>query len=163
MSPSVRGVRAVVAAAVLVLLAACGLPGVVGGPGERVGERVGSWSQDNTDSWVDGIAPIEPVLLAAQQQVEEWVAAHEGAADAGVLEVLQAVDLSENVLVVGGYPRCQETSAVILVSATEVAFTVVSGDEQIACAWSPYTVDAWAVPLEETGGEVPTLVTAEDG
>ncbi|GAB2622120.1 hypothetical protein GCM10027067_37700 [Pseudactinotalea suaedae] len=152
-----------VAAAVLALLGACSLPWVVGGPGERVGEQVGSWSQANTDSWVDGIAPIAPVLLASQEQVEEWVAAHEGAAEAGVLEVLQAVDLSENVLVVGGYPRCQETSAVILVSETEVAFTVISGDEQIACAWSPYTVDAWAVPLEQTDGEVPTLLTAEDG
>lgn len=150
---------AAAAAAMVVALVGCG--SVVDGPDRRVGELVESWSEAQNGSWVESLSPIDSELLSSEADVEEWVATHGSHAEEGVFDTVLSVDLEDHVLVIGGYPRCQETSAVLLVSDTEVQFVVISGDEQVACAWSPYTVDAWLVPLEETGGEVPTLLPTE--
>jgi len=66
--------------------------------------------------------------------------------------------------VIGGYPRCTEESAVVMVDDDTVVFEVRNDEENVSCAWSPYTIDAWAVPLAATGGVAPESVAGpEDG
>lgn len=141
---------AALAVVVVTVLSGCG-------PGEqRVGEFVDSWSQADSDSWVEDAMPIETVLLTSDAELEEWIQQMGGAEE---LDSLLDVDLSEDVLVIGGYWRCMEYSLVLLDDGGALEFVVTRDkeDERTACAWSPYTVDAWAVPLAATGGEVPTL------
>lgn len=141
---------AALAVVVASMLGACGSAG-----DQRVGELVDSWSQADSDSWVEGAMPIETVLLTSDDELEEWIETMGGVEELGSL---REVDLSENVLVIGGYSRCMEYSLVLLEDgALEFVVTRDKEDENTACAWSPYTIDAWAVPLEATGGEVPEL------
>ncbi len=141
---------AALAVMVAMVLAACESAG-----DQRVGELVGSWSQADSDSWVEDAMPIETVLITSDVEREEWIDAMDGADE---LDPLRDVDLSENVLVIGGYHRCVEYSLVLLeAGALEFVVTIDKEDENTHCSWSPYTVDAWAVPLEATGGEVPEL------
>lgn len=146
------GARAWVAAlAMTVALAACGSSG-----DQRVGELVDSWSQADSESWVEDAMPIETVLLTTDAELDQWIDAMGGDDD---LNSLREVDLSGHILVIGGYPRCMEYSLVLLEEDGALRFVVTrdSEDEHTACAWSPYTIDAWSVPLEVTGGEVPDL------
>jgi hypothetical protein len=61
---------------------------------------------------------------------------------------VEAVVLRTHVLVVGGYHRCTETSRVVVDPDAPhgLRLDVVADDEQVSCAWSPFTVDVHAVP-----------------
>ena len=146
-----------------VAIGAALLSGCTGEP-EPVGELVGSWSQGGEPSWVDDMQPIPTTLVVTDAEREEWLAdlPDDVGADPSFDE-LRDVDLGESFLVIGGYPRCTEES-VVVVDGETVAFEVRTEDENVACAWSPYTIDAWAVPLTATGGLAPESVAGpEDG
>lgn len=145
------------AAAVVMLLGAC-----TGGP-QTIGEPVGSWQQTGGDhGWVDAAMPIETVALTTNADVEQWLAAHVGdVVDDGTFDDLLAVDLSEAFVVVGGYGRCTEYSSIVLEADGSITFEVTAEDERTDCAWMPYVIDAWAVPLEATGGVVPEIGTGD--
>jgi len=120
-------------------------------------ELVGSWSQAGVDrEWVEEAMPIPAQVLATDAERESWLAERPGdAAEGDSFDALRAVDLAENFIVIGGYHRCTEYSLVTVSDDGEVAFEVHDDDERTDCAWSPYTIDAWAIPLELTGGEAP--------
>lgn len=78
-----------------------------------------------------------------------------------VVEAVKSVDLSTHVVVAGGYPRCTEVSRVLLDAAREppgLTFSVHDPEPGVLCAWSPFTVDVWAVPLAEVGEQRPELL-----
>lgn len=85
-------------------------------------------------------------------------------AEALGLPSVEGVDLSRHLLVAGSYPRCAETSQVLLDTGREppgLRFVVRRASPETVCAWSPLTIDVWAVPrtaLDGTDGE-PELVT----
>ena len=139
-----------VAAAVLMLLAGCG-----SGGDDPVGEQIARWSEGN-EEWVAEVRPVEPAVIGSDDELEAWIEEYQPADDA--FAVLEGVNLESSFLVIGAYPRCQETSRVVIAGEGEVRFEVVEGDPNVNCAWSPYTIDVWEVPLAETGGEVPVLV-----
>lgn len=128
---------------------------------EPAGEEIGSWSQgdDSHREWVDEAMPIETVVLGSDADREAWLEDVPGdAADEDSFDSVRAVDLDESVIVIGGYPRCTEHSVVTVSGDDEVAFEVRDDEEDTACGWSPYTIDAWSVPLELTDGQVPEVV-----
>ncbi|QGG96587.1 hypothetical protein [Actinomarinicola tropica] len=57
---------------------------------------------------------------------------------------LRDVDLDEVVIVVGSYPRCDQTSSVEVVDG-ELRFVVVEAEDPVECAWAPLQVDVWSV------------------
>lgn len=144
--------RAALGLMVVALASGCG------GPREPEGaELVGSWTQAQED-WPGDAMPIEPVLLADEAELEEWIAELPEDGQASVAS-LRSVDLGETFLVIGGYSRCTEHSAVMLDGDT-IDFEVTTDEPNTSCVWAPYTIDAWAVPLAAIGGEVPELVEA---
>ncbi len=149
-----RRVAPVVAAAMV----GCSAPGP-----EPAGDEVGSWSQadDSQREWVDEAMPIETVVLGSEADREAWLEDVPGdAADDDSFESLRAVDLDESFIVLGGYHRCTEHSVVTVPGDGEVAFEIRDDEEDTSCGWSPYTIDAWSVPLELTDGQVPDVVDA---
>lgn len=75
------------------------------------------------------------------------------------LSAVAAADLEQSVLVVAGYPSCQEQGAVYTNNDT-VWFDVVIAPEDrgTLCAWSPFTAQVIEVP-RETFHDEPALVT----
>lgn len=151
-------VMAVLAAATLAMLAGC----VPWGP-RTVGDFVASWSQSDDDQgWVDVAHPIDAVILVSDEDRQAWIDENPGrAAKDSSTEALRAVDLAENVIVIGGYARCTEHSAVTISRDDQVTFEIRDDEPNTDCGWSPYTIDAWAVPLDAMDGEIPESVEHE--
>jgi hypothetical protein len=104
---------------------------------------VASWSQADVDRLGD--VEVAPQVIGDDAARDSFLAAlPRGLDDASVAEV-EAVDLDESVLVTGGYHRCTEFSYVVI-SGVGPTFEVSDGEPGVACGWSPYTVDVWAVP-----------------
>ena len=106
-------------------------------------DLVASWSEgDHPD--LDRAVGTEEVVddVAGRDDLVRRLA---GAGVEDAAERLGAVDLATHVLVAGGYPRCTEWSRVVE-DAAGLHLDVVPGDEDLACEWSPYTVDVHAVP-----------------
>lgn len=147
------------------LLGACSLPGSGAVPwSQEEGEKVASWTQaeDADRPWIDEAMPIDQVVLASEGDRAAWLEEVPGGVeDDDSFDALRGVDLSENFIVIGGYGRCTEESAVT-VSGDDVTFEVRTEDEETNCGWMPYTIDAWSVPLEATGGTAPEEVGQED-
>jgi hypothetical protein len=165
-----RKARVVVAVLVAAgLSAGCDLPGrwTGDGPGHggrEVGEHVARWTEaDSGEEWTSEVRQRDPVLLATQAERDTWVATLPTAADHdAVAAELAGVDLDEHVLVVGAYDRCTESSRVRLRTGDDgpvLRFEVWTDEPDTLCAWSPATLDAWAVPVSETDGVVPQLST----
>ena len=144
-----------VVAAGLVAIALAGCSSEV----EPVGELVGRWSQGSDPGWVDDAMPIATTVIATDDERQDWLDDVAGDAVDAELDELRQVDLDHFFLVIGGYPRCTEYSAVLVENDGSVTFDVRTDDENVACVWAPYTIDAWAVPLSETGGEPPSEVS----
>lgn len=146
------GALAALAVATAMALGACTAPA------EPVGEPVGSWRQSEHDSWIDAAMPIETVALTTDAEREQWLTDHAGDAAADeAFDHLRAVDLDESFVVIGGYPRCTEYSAILLEDDGAIRFEVTAAEEGTDCYWSPYTIDAWAVPWDLTGGALPEI------
>ncbi len=124
-------------------------------------ELVTSWSESRFD-WVAEITPVAPAVLSTAAQVDRWVE-ESGIDPEAAAEAMTDVDLTTRFVVVGGYPRCQEYRVVGVTDDGGVTFTVRTEDERVSCAWSPYTIDVWSVPLAATGGTAPSRVTTTDG
>lgn len=134
------------------------------GPDRRqVGDLVVSFTEGRTgQEWAGELRYELPLVLASDQDVETWADGLPADADESEIDPVRAVDLEEHVLIVGGYHSCTETSAIIVEEdgGDLTVFFEVSSDEDIDCAWSPYTIDVWAVPLTETGMAPPDHVEA---
>lgn len=158
--------RALAALAVLVALTGC-VPGGAEGPGgtaDAVGEHVGFWSEQNADGRMlqDAVAASGGLLLdgtGLTDLADGIDAAHEDS-DGGTAD-LRAVDLDESVLVVAGYPSCQHSATVHLDDGVDPVrvWVSVTQDEPVDCAWSPYTVEVWALDRDQVGDDV-VLVTS---
>lgn len=149
MKTSVKGM---VGAALVALLAGCGQAG-----DDVAIEHVAQWSESSAD-WVADVRPVAGAVIGSEEELQQWVDAYGSGAGERTFDALEAVDLEESFLVIGGYPRCREGSRVVIVGDSEVRFEVVKADPDVACVWAPYTIAVWAVPLSATGGEVPALV-----
>lgn len=150
--------------AVLAFVAACSSSSPGPGPDpDPKSELVGSWSQaDASREWIDEVMPISPAVLASDADRESWLEEFPGAAATGTsFDALRDVDLTENFIVIGGYARCTEHSIVTVSDDGDVTFEVRDDEPQTDCAWSPYTIDAWAVPLDLTGGQAPDEVAGD--
>lgn len=148
-----RAASTAAATAALALAAGCTGSGHVEDADLLVG-----WSQAS-DEWVAEVMPIPATLVATEAELAAWLATMPDAV--GDSEELSEADLDEVFLVIGGYHRCREVSAVDVDGGSgEVTFVVFvpEGDEQVACAWSPYQIDVWAVPVQALGGHEPVLV-----
>lgn len=148
----VRRARIGSAVSALVLLAA--LLGVLaGGCGlmdgrSRVGTLVHSWSQGQDDRIAD-YAPKDTLVIADREARERFLAQLPD--DADTRPVLD-VDLTENFLVLGSYSKCKQQSRVWMDTrrtAVWMEVFVPKADRGTACAWSPLTIDVWAVPRDE--------------
>jgi hypothetical protein len=110
-----------------------------------VDDMVVRWSQatpDLVDVDLAGLVGSEAVVIDTVDDREAFLAR----VPAGLrTEALEAVDLDTHLVVIGGYHRCTQSSSVVE-GDRGWRFVVDDGDESIACAWSPYTVDVHAVP-----------------
>lgn len=154
--------RAVLAGWALVAVLAL-LGGCTGAPVVETRSRlVASWSEA-TDDWVAEVASGagSTVLVTTDAERDAWIDGLPDAVEPDEVARVEHVDLAEELLVIGGYPRCMEHSRVEVDGETgEVRFVVYvpHEDEGTVCGWSPMTIDVWAVPLEELGGRDPVLV-----
>lgn len=146
------------------LVSACSLPGGGAVPwSQEEGDKVASWTQAEDRPWIEEAMPIDQAVLASEADREAWLEeVPGGAGDDESFDALRGVDLSENFIVIGGYGRCTEESAVTVSGDDDVTFEVRTEDEETNCEWMPYTIDAWSVPLEATGGAAPDEVGQED-
>lgn len=124
-------------------------------------DLVVSWSESSED-WVADARSVPTTLVVTDADREAWLGTLPDAVGNDDVATLRAVDLEEVFLVIGGYPRCMEHSTVRVDPETgEVRFEVFipEEDEGTMCAWSPYTIDVWAVPVGATDGHPPVLVS----
>ncbi len=118
---------------------------------DQVGSLVTSWSQaehELTDLQALA-APDDTLLLTDDAERDAWLDKLPKTADAAPVA---EVDLSKNLLVVGGYHKCMEQGRVVPEpDRATVRFTtyIAPEDRNTNCAWSPYTVEVWQVPLSE--------------
>lgn len=127
---------------------------------EEVGELVTTWSQAGHE-----IQDLEAVLardhdgttlLRDAAERDAFVAGLDPDLDSSAVE---AVDMDEHVLVVGGYAKC-DTRGQVLSDPDHQAvwFTVVdpTPDTEIVCEWAPFTGEMWQVPLAQLAGADPS-------
>ena len=120
-------------------------------------DEVATWSEAEL-AWIEDAKPIETAILASDAEREAWLEDVPGdLGDDDSFDPLREVDLDENFIVVGGYPRCTEHSVVTVSGGGEKVAFEVQDDGVEECEWAPYTIDAWSVPLELTDGQVPDL------
>lgn len=121
--------------------------------GEPVGQLVASWSQaDHEIQDLQGLLEPGPshVLLRDAQERDAFVAALPTDMDpSGVQDVV----MSAHVLVVGGYAKCDQEGHVYAdAQEGRLWFRAVSPSKgDVLCEWSPFTVEAWQVPLDQLG------------
>lgn len=143
-------IATVCAVTALTTLAGCSLLTWVGkDDAGQVGSLVTRWSQTEYDNKeLQAVADADTLLLTDEAERDAWLATLPKALDG---TPVAEVDLSKNLLVVGGYHRCMEQGRVL---ADPVRFTtyVAPEDRNTNCAWSPYTVEVWQVPLSEVAG-----------
>ncbi|WP_109507027.1 hypothetical protein [Nocardioides speluncae] len=118
----------------------------------QVGSLVTDWSQaEYGDSDLEALTNDDTLLLTDEAERAAWLATLPKELDgAPVTEV----DLSENLLVVGGYHKCMEQGRVVAEpDRATVRFTtyIAPEDRNTNCGWAPYTVEVWQVPLSELG------------
>ena len=149
---------AVALTAVLVAAAGCG---AAQDQREPVGEHVIAYAENvHGTEWVGEVDLPSALVMQSAADIEDWVETLPDP-EPTLFEPLFDVDLDEHFLVLGGYPRCTETSSIVLVGTGDDAslvFEVTAPESDTMCAWSPYTLDAWAVPRSATDGEVPGSV-----
>lgn len=162
---TVRARRAVGAAVVGVLLA---LGAGCSAPPEPVGERVHTWDESDADARlleeaaaaVGGLVTDPAGLTALADGIDAALAAgdEEDAMDVGgATEELRDTDLGAVVLVVVTYPRCTEYSQVFADTDSDpvtLRVEVTTDEPQVACDWSPRTLDVWAVDRDVVGDDV---------
>lgn len=144
-------IATVCAVTTLTTLAGCSLLNWVGKDDtdqaeDQVGSLVTRWSQTDYDSRdLQAVATEDALLLTDETERDAWLTTLPKSLDAAPVA---DVDLSENLLVVGGYHRCMEQGRVL---TDPVRFTtyIAPEDRNTNCAWSPYTVEVWQVPLSE--------------
>jgi hypothetical protein len=150
-------VIAALAAGCVAALMLAGLLTGCGQLGEGEPERVDEWIQDGAGSdWVSQAMPIPSEVIASDDELAAWIDRLD--AEPGTFDSLDEVDLSTHAIVVVGFYSCQATSSVRVTRDGNVDVDVVQPRPRVDCAWTPYMVDAWAVPLTATGGEPPELV-----
>lgn len=118
---------------------------------EQVGSLVSSWSQAEHE--ISGLKALtdDTTVLTTEAERDAWLAEVPKTFDSAPVA---EVDLSKNLLVVGGYSTCMEEGRVLTdPDKTGVWFTtyIAPEDRNTNCDWSPYTVEVWRVPLGEVG------------
>lgn len=78
---------------------------------------------------------------------------------AGMRTSLRSIDVSKGFLVVGGYSNCQGSSSVTYDEGARTLTFASHQPDNIACAWSPYTLDVWHIGRDEVGGVDPGTLT----
>lgn len=151
---------ALLAAVLVTGIVAIGLTGCRAlpvGPGRErpVGTLLQSWSQStgqdtDREQLEQLVGRVGVRIITTQEELEVF---EQGLAD--ISQTLRSVDLSKGFLVIGGYYNCQGSSSVTYAeSERRLTFTSHQPDD-IACAWSPYTVDVWHVSRDAVGGADP--------
>jgi hypothetical protein len=128
----------------LILPAGCGLADGK----DTVGMLVQSWSQGE-DEAIQRYAPKDTLVLADRASRDRFLAQLPAEADR---QPTLAVDLSRNFLVLGSYHKCMDRSRVWMDSRRTAVWLedyIPRQHRQTNCAWSPLTVDVWAVPRDE--------------
>lgn len=140
-------IATVCAVTTLTTLAGCSLlTWVSKDSGEQVGSLVTSWSQAELEfSELKALTDDDTTLLTTEAERDAWLAEVPKTVDSAPVA---EVDLSENLLVVGGYSKCMEQGRVL---TDPVRFTtyIEPEDRNTNCAAAPYTVEVWQVPLSE--------------
>lgn len=98
----------------------------------------------------------QTVLVRDSDEREAFVADLPPSKDSSAIE---AVDMDEHILVVGGSANCDRRGRVLTDGErTSVWFSDVDAtpDQEIHCVWAPLTVQAWRVPLEQLDGAEPS-------
>lgn len=109
------------------------------GPDAVPSELVASWSQATYDEGVP--SPVASTVIDDEQDRAAFL---DRLPDHLPRQAVEQVDLTEHVLVVGGYHNCQQSSFVER-DAAGLVLVATDTPEGLACAWSPYTVDVHAV------------------
>ncbi len=116
---------------------------------EPVGQLLDSWNEDD-EAWVADAVPL-PLIFRAVYDVQRWLSTLP--ADSAVADSVQDVDFSSDILVIGSYDRCTETSAVYIEELDDeramVRFAVQREATPEVCARTYRVIDAWTVSLED--------------
>ncbi|MEO7269750.1 MAG: hypothetical protein ABIW49_11150 [Knoellia sp.] len=151
-------------------LAAAGLVGALGlsacgsaifGSSEPASSLVISWSEgDHRDLRQAPDHPrLSTRLLDTAEKRDEFLAALPASIPSAERSHVQAIDLASQIIVLGVYGKCSETSHLTLDG--RVLRFVVERDEDVACAWAPMQVEVWSVA--RTNLPTPILVRDQKG
>lgn len=131
-------------------LTGCGDDG--GGGTEAVGTLLTGWSEAYDDTDAVRRFEGEPRLVSDQADLDAVV---ELASPELATDDIADADLDQVVLVLGAYPRCDESSTVELADdGATLRFIVTIPDNPVDCVWAPLQVDVWAVPRDGLADDV---------
>lgn len=128
----------------------CGDPDAPPDDSVEIGTLVARWSQADHERLYERWGRRPDGLVDTDAEREEILAVLPGGDEA---VAVRAVDLTEELLVVGSYAKCLERSRV-LVEGAEVWLDVyvAEEDQNTNCGWSPLQVEVWSVPRAELDG-----------
>lgn len=149
------------AAAAVSATSGCGAGMLPGLPGDDPASRlVVTWSESTAhsravrDEWRDG--QLHTRLVVDDTQRRDLLALLPSVVGPEERAPVEAVDLDEEVLVVGVYNKCTETSHIERDGSS--LRLVIEREPDTNCGWAPLTVDVWAVEREG----LPTPITLLD-
>lgn len=148
---------AAVASAAVLSTAACGVWSA-----EPESRLVIGWSE-STHRDLEGGGSDTPGmrtrLVAEDEQRRDFLDLLPSSVPAAERATVEAVDLTDEVLVIGVYNKCTETSHVTM-DGDFLRF-VVERDEGVDCGWAPVQIDVYAVDRE--GLPTPVMLRNEKG
>jgi hypothetical protein len=129
----------------------CGDPDGPPDGAEDVGSLVARWSQSDHEQLGEQYGDRPDGLVGSDAERDELLAV---LPDGNESAAVRAVDLTDELLVVGSYHRCVEQSRV-LVDGAEVWLDVyvAEEDQDTDCAQAPLQVEVWSVPRDELDAE----------
>lgn len=127
--------------------------GVPESTSEQVGMLVGTWDARHVADLGEILSEHAGLLRTARERDALTAALQQHASDGRrPWRQIEEADMSEMVLVVVGYHRCTETTAVHVQSDRfpTLLWVQVSGDPSTRCVHAPLTMDIWAIPADES-------------
>lgn len=123
---------------------------------DQVGTLLHSWQQGEvTSADMAQVMSRYAGLISQGPQRDDFV--HDVAEELGfagsALEEIVDLDLDGNSLVLTSYWQCTESSKVIADTSRDpvLVWVEISGNQEVDCDWSPYTIDVWQVPHTQVG------------
>ena len=146
--------RTLVALILLAVLTACDAAPIPEPKGTSVGTVAVRWAEDSqsgeSELSFEGVTP-SALLLRDEAEWSDWLDALPAGFVEAEQDAVEAVDLSDAVLVASVWSKCKEYSRLAHLGEGHLLFRVISEEPMTNCYWSPLQVEVREVPLEALG------------